>query len=126
MKELSQKISVVCLSELLSDPRWTGVWSASQLLAHARNYHADPFSLEPQPVEGTGGECYELTMEHSIDRVDAKPFVNPASAVVLYKVSGREEYVIVGTRELPATVQIVKDLNRCILKVSCSMLRSPF
>ena len=126
MKELSQKISVVCLRELLSVPGWSGVWSVSSLLPYAHSYHAEPFSLEPEPLEGNGGECYRLTKDHIIDMVETAPFSNPASAVILYKLSGKEEYIIVGSRELPATVHIVKGLNHCTLKVSCAMFKSPF
>lgn len=126
MKELSQKISVVCLSELLSAPGWSGVWSASPLLAYAHSYHAEPFKLDLEPLEGNGGECYKLVKDHIIDMVETAPFSNPVSAVILYKLSNKEEYIVVGTKELPATVQIVKGLNHCVLKVSCAMLKSPF
>lgn len=122
MKEYSQKISVVALRDIPSDSTWTD----AALLAVVHSYHGAPFNLDPQPVEGTGGECYSLNMEHIIDMTDTAPFDNPTSAIVLYKLSGRSEYVTIGTRVLPATVQIVKKLNHCILKVSCSMLKSPF
>lgn len=126
MKELSQKISVVCISQLLSDQNWSGSWAADDLLAFAHQYHAEPFTLDPQPVDGTGGECHELIIDHPIDTVEPQPFTHPTSAIVLYKVSGKDEYIKVGTRELPATVQIIKGLNNCLLKISCRMLKSPF
>lgn len=122
MKELSQSVRVVPVRDIPQD--FSGL--VSDLLPLSYHFHADPFRLEPHDVSGTGGECYSLNMEHIIDMTDTAPFDNPTSAIVLYKLSGRSEYVTIGTRVLPATVQIVKKLNHCILKVSCSMLKSPF
>lgn len=122
MKEFSQKISVAALREIPADC----AWSATSLLAVAHSYHAAPFDLDLQPVDGTGGECYSLEMEHVIDMVDAAPFSNPISAVVVYKLSVQDEYIIIGNQNLPATVQIIKKLNHCILTVSCRLFKSPF
>ena len=122
MKELSQSVRVVPVRDIPQD--FSGL--VSDLLPLGYRFHADPFRLDPQNVSGTGGECWELDMDHIIDSVSPGPFTNPLSSLVIYKLSGRDEYIVVGTLQLPATVQVVKGLNNCTLKVSCRMLHSPF
>lgn len=122
MKELSQSVRVVPVRDIPQD--FSGL--VSDLLPLSYHFHADPFRLEPHDVSGTGGECWELDMDHIIDNVSPGPFTNPLSSLVIYKLSGRDEYIVVGTPQLPATVQVVKGLNNCTLKVSCRMLHSPF
>ena len=122
MRELSQSIRVVPVRDLPSG--WSGDVTALLTLGHT--YHSDPFDLQPEPVEGTGGECYDLSKEHIIDTCEPHPFEHPLSSIVIYRIAHRDGYVMVGTRELPASVSIVRGLNSCTLKIACRMLRSPF
>lgn len=122
MREFSQVIRVVPVRELPSG--WSG--DVSALLSLGHTYHADAFDIQPEPVEGTGGECYDLSREHIIDMCEPHPFEHPLSSIVIYRIANRDEYVMVGTRELPASVQIVTGLNWCKLKIACRMPRSPF
>lgn len=122
MKELSQSIRVVPVRDIPQD--FSG--QVSDLLPLSYRFHANPFQLEFQDASGTGGECWNLSIDHIIDSVTPEPFCSPLSSLVIYKLSGSDQYIIVGTPELPATVQVIKGLNNCTLKVSCSMLHSPF
>ncbi len=122
MREFSQVIRVVPVRELPSG--WSG--DVSALLSLGHTYHADAFDIQPEPVEGTGGECYEVSREHIIDMCEPRPFEHPLSSIVIYRITNRDEYVMVGTRELPASVSIARGLNSCTMKIACKMLRSPF
>lgn len=122
MKEFSQSVRVVPVRDIPQD--FSG--QVSELLPLSFHFHADPFRLDPQDIGGTGGECWDLSVDHIIDSVSPGQFANPLSSLVIYKLSGRDEYVVVGTPQLPATVQVVKGLNNCMLKVGCRMLHSPF
>lgn len=119
MKEFSQVIRVVPLS-LLPD-NYSG--TAIEILDKGYQFHADQFVLDPRQSESSGGVLYNCDQEHIIDNPEMKVLVTPTSSIVMY--SAGDEYILIGTVEIPAKVFIQPHLNRSRLIVKCNMLYSP-
>lgn len=119
MKEFSQIIRVVPIS-VLPD---TFSGSATEILDKGYQFHADHFVLDPRQAESSGGVLYNCDQEHVIDNPEVKVLATPTSSLVLY--SAGNDYILVGTKEIPARVFIQSHLNRSRLIIKCNMLNSP-
>lgn len=119
MKEFSQVIRVVPISELPDD--YSG--SATEIVDKGYRFHADQFILDPRQTESSGGVLYNCDQEHIIDNPEKKLFLTPTSSLVIY--SAGDDYIMVGTKEIPARVFIQPHLIRSRLIIKCNMLESP-
>ena len=75
MKELSQSIRVVPVRDIPQD--FSG--QVSDLLPLSYRFHTNPFQLELQDASGTGGECWNLSIDHIINT--SQPCRNQSSAI---------------------------------------------
>lgn len=119
MKEFSQVIRVVPISVLPDN--FSG--SATEILGRGYQFHADQFVLDPRQSESSGGVMYNCDREHIIDNPDKKVLGTPTSALIIYSIG--DDYILVGTKEIPARVFIQPHLNRSRLIIKCNMLNSP-
>lgn len=95
--------------------------------------NADPFTFEPAMTEENGGiywDCGKTFIVDIVDIVDDGIFnelkVARSAIVTLASVghSGARTYDI-GTKTIPAKVQLVRHLNKAKLVVRCKMLANP-
>lgn len=119
MKEFSQVIRVIPIS--LLPVNFSG--SATEILDKGYQFHADQFVLDPRQSESGAGVLYNCDQEHIIDNPEVKVLSTPTSSIVLY--SAGDNYILVGTKEIPARVFIQPHLNRSKLIIKCNMLYSP-
>ena len=92
--------------------------------------YADPFTFEPSITDENGGVCWDCSKTFIVD-VAEESILNelkvPRSAIVtLASVGhfGARTYDI-GTKTIPAKVQLVRHLNKAKLIVKCKMLANP-
>lgn len=119
MKEFSQVVRVVPISVLPDNYSGT----ATEILDRGYQFHADHFVLDPRQSESSGGVLYNCDQEHIIDNPATRILVTPTSSIVIY--SAGDDYILIGTKEVPARVFIQPHLNRSRLIIKCNMLKSP-
>lgn len=91
---------------------------------------ADPFTFEPSITEENGGVYWDCSKTFIVDISDESIFNElkvPRSAIVTLASVGLREartYAI-GTKTIPAKVQLVRHLNKAKLIVKCKMLANP-
>ena len=91
---------------------------------------ADPFTFEPSITEENGGVYWDCSKTFIVDIADESFFNElkvPRSAIVtLASVGLRESRTYsIGTKTIPAKVQLVRHLNKAKLIVKCKMLANP-
>lgn len=90
----------------------------------------DPFTFEPSITEENGGVYWDCSKTFIVDIADESIFnelkVARSAIVTLASVghSGARTYDI-GTKTIPAKVQLVRHLNKAKLVVKCKMLANP-
>lgn len=90
----------------------------------------DPFTFEPSMAEENGGVYWDCSKTFIVDIADESIFNElkvPRSAIVTLAsvgLSGARTYAI-GTKTIPAKVQLVRHLNKAKLIVKCKMLTNP-
>lgn len=123
MKELSNLIRVIPTYAV--PDTFTG--NPTELLSLGYRFHADAIDFNPVPESNGNGETiYNCTTDIVIDTPSNNVFRTYRNALVLLKLSDKDEYIIVGTMTLPARVMIDNNLNKSTLHILCSMLKSPF
>lgn len=91
---------------------------------------ADPFTFEPSIAEENGGVYWDCSKTFIVDIADESIFNElkvPRSAIVMLASVGLPDartYAI-GTKTIPAKVQLVRHLNKAKLIVKCKMLANP-
>ena len=90
----------------------------------------DPFTFEPSITEENGGVYWDCSKTFIVDIADQSIFNElkvPRSAIVtLASVGLRESRTYsIGTKTIPAKVQLVRHLNKAKLIVKCKMLANP-
>ena len=91
---------------------------------------ADPFTFEPSITEENGGVYWDCSKTFIVDIADESIFNElkvPRSAIItLASVGFREARTYaIGTKTIPAKVQLVRHLNKAKLIVKCKMLANP-
>lgn len=90
----------------------------------------DPFTFEPSITEENGGVYWDCSKTFIVDIADESIFNElkvPRSAIVTLASVGLSDartYAI-GTKTIPAKVQLVRHLNKAKLIVKCKMLANP-
>lgn len=90
----------------------------------------DPFTFEPSITEENGGVYWDCSKTFIVDIADESIFNElkvPRSAIVTLASVGLHDartYAI-GTKTIPAKVQLVRHLNKAKLIVKCKMLANP-
>lgn len=90
----------------------------------------DPFTFEPSITEENGGVYWDCSKTFIVDIADESIFNElkvPRSAIVTLAsvgLPGARTYQI-GTKTIPAKVQLVRHLNKAKLIVKCKMLSNP-
>ncbi len=90
-------------------------------------FQADPFEFDPTCTTTEGGTTWNCDITFIIDvpEVSAlRSFAIPRSCLVHLRDSQRRTHTL-GTREVPALVQLSTHLNRARLRVECQMLHNP-
>lgn len=91
---------------------------------------ADPFTFEPSITDENGGVYWDCSKTFIVD-VAEESILNelkvPRSAIVTLVSVGRSgaRTYGVGTKAIPAKVQLVRHLNKAKLIVKCKMLSNP-
>lgn len=91
---------------------------------------ADPFTFEPSMTEENGGVYWDCGKTFIVDIAEESIFNElkvPRSAIVTLAsvgLPGARTYAI-GTKTIPAKVQLVRHLNKAKLIVKCKMLANP-
>lgn len=91
---------------------------------------ADPFTFEPSITDENGGVYWDCSKTFIVD-VAEESILNelkvPRSAIVTLVSVGRSgaRTYDVGTKAIPAKVQLVRHLNKAKLIVKCKMLSNP-
>lgn len=90
----------------------------------------DPFTFEPSITEENGGVYWDCSKTFIVDIADESIFNElkvPRSAIVTLasvRLPDARTYAI-GTKTIPAKVQLVRHLNKAKLIVKCKMLTNP-
>ena len=90
----------------------------------------DPFTFEPSITEENGGVYWDCSKTFIVDIADESIFNElkvPRSAIITLAsvgLPGARTYSI-GTKTIPAKVQLVRHLNKAKLIVKCKMLANP-
>lgn len=90
----------------------------------------DPFTFEPSITEENGGVYWDCSKTFIVDIADESIFNElkvPRSAIVTLAsvgLPGARTYAI-GTKTIPAKIQLVRHLNKAKLIVKCKMLANP-
>lgn len=92
--------------------------------------NADPFTFEPALNEENGGVYWDCGKTFIVDIVDDGIFnelkVDRSAIVTLASVGHSDARTYdIGTKTIPAKVQLVRHLNKAKLVVKCKMLANP-
>lgn len=88
----------------------------------------DPFTFEPSITEENGGVYWDCSKTFIVDIADESIFNElkvPRSAIVTLASVGDARTYAIGTKTIPAKVQLVRHLNKAKLIVKCKMLANP-
>jgi hypothetical protein len=124
MKEFSNIISVYPLIELTNENPTP--WNSDIIGTH--NFYADNFIFDPLQSESEPGVSFNCDKTLYIDNPsdsDASFFSYPVKSIVVIKDTAGNKYPI-GTKTLPATVMIQKNLNKSQLTIKSNTLTNPF
>lgn len=124
MKEFSNIISVYPVADLSTEaPR---PWETDLVGTHC--FTADDFSFDPAPSQTEAGTIFDANKELTIETPSATElarFSYPVKSIVVIRDTDSVKYII-GSTQLPATVQIQKGIQKSRLIMVAKLLQSPF
>jgi len=124
MKEFSNIISVYPLSELTNQNPTP--WISDIIGTH--NFLSDDFSLEPTLAESESGTIFNFDRNLNVSKPSASDialFSYPVNCVVVFKDTENNRFAV-GSKTIPATVQIQKNLQKSQIIIKANTLTSPF
>lgn len=124
MKEFSNIISVYPLSELTNEN--PSPWISDIIGFH--NFLAEDFTMEPNISDSESGSIFSCDKALIVSKPspsDIALFSYPVNCIVVFKDTENNRYQI-GSKKIPATVQIQNYLQKSQLIIKANTLTSPF
>jgi len=124
MKEFSNIISVYPLSELTNENLTP--WISDIIGSH--NFLADDFTFEPNLTESESGSLFNCDKTLNVSKPSASDvalFSYPVNCIIVFKDTNNSRYAV-GSKTMPATVQIQNNLQKSQLIIKANTLTSPF